>query len=38
MHARILLTLIFVHERQGDVIAALLSALGFFSHSSSCWL
>lgn len=32
------LTLVFVHERQGDVIAALFSTLGFFSHSSCCWL
>lgn len=32
------LTLVFVHERQGDVITALFSTLGFFSHSSSCWL
>lgn len=31
-------TLVFVHERQGDVIAALLSTLRFFSHSGSCWL
>lgn len=38
MHAVILLTLIFVHERQGDVIATLPPTLGFFCHSSSCWL
>lgn len=32
------LTLGFVHEGQGDVIPAVLPALGFLGHSRSGWL
>lgn len=35
---RFSLTLVFVHQRWGDVITALFSALGFFCRSAGCWL